>query len=95
MAEPTNIEKLLSQDIDGIYLGNLKTVDADIDIPTKGKNGSVFTWESDKDYLISPQGKVTRPHFGAGNREVKLTLTASLEGGTVTKGDTATVLEKE
>lgn len=95
MADLNNIEKLLNEDIDRIYLGNLKTVEADIEMPLQGANGSVFAWESEKPYLVSPEGKVTRPHFGAGNREVVLTLTATLDGVTKTKKYVANVLEKE
>ena len=95
MADILNFEKLLNEDIDKIYLGNLKTVEADVEMPLKGENGSVFSWESEKPYLFSPEGKVNRPHFGAGNREVKLTLTATLGDVTVTKVYVANVLEKE
>ena len=85
MAETINTEKLLDEDIDRIYLGNLKTVEADVEIPVKGANGTVYSWESSKPYLFSPEGKVNRPHFGAGNREVTLTLTATLGDVTKTK----------
>ncbi|MBR5251407.1 MAG: glycoside hydrolase family 127 protein [Oscillospiraceae bacterium] len=95
MADVLSIEKLLNEDIERIYLGNLKTVEADVEMPLQGNNGSVFSWESEKPYLFSPEGKVTRPHFGAGNREVKLTLTATLDGVTATKVYVANVLEKE
>ena len=45
MADILNFEKLLNEDIDKIYLGNLKTVEADVEMPLKGENGSVFSWE--------------------------------------------------
>ena len=93
--ENTNIKKLINEDIENIYLGNLKTVEADIKMPLQGANGSVFSWQSDKPHLFSPQGKVNRPHFSTGNREVKLTLTATLENETVTAVFIANVLEKE
>lgn len=35
---------LLNSDIDDIYLGNLGTVDADLNLPNTGKRGSAFAW---------------------------------------------------
>ena len=95
MSQSAYLEKLLNEDIENIYLGNLKTVDADIEMPQKGENGTVFFWRSNKPKLLSPEGKVCRPHFGTGNREVILTLIATLGELFVTKEYVANVLEKE
>lgn len=89
------VEKLMDIDIERIYLGNLSTVEADIFLPTIGENGTVFSWQSSHDYLLSKEGKVSRPHFGAGNRQVMLTLTATNQGVTKTKTFVANILEKE
>lgn len=90
-----SVEKLMDTDIERIYLGNLSTVEADISLPETGENGTVFSWQSSHDYILSAEGKVDRPHYGAGNRQVVLTLTATNQGVTKTKTFTANVLEKE
>lgn len=90
-----SVEKLIDMDIERIYLGNLSTVETDIFLPVRGENGTVFSWQSSNDYLLSKEGKVSRPHFGAGNRQVTLTLTATNQGITKTKPFTANILEKE
>ena len=91
----SSVEKLIDIDIERIYLGNLSTVEADIYLPMRGENGTVFNWQSSHDYLLSKEGKVSRPHFGAGNRQVILTLTATNQGITKTKTFAANILEKE
>lgn len=90
-----SVEKLMDIDIERIYLGNLSTVEADISLPVRGENRTVFSWQSSHDYLLSKEGKVSRPHFGAGNRQVTLTLTATNQGISKTKTFAATILEKE
>jgi len=60
-----------------------------------GNNGTVFTWQSSHDYLLSIEGKVSRPHYGAGNRQVILTLTATNQGIIKTKTYIANILEKD
>lgn len=90
----TQTIELLKQDVDEIYLGNLGTVDTDLKLPVQGKRGSSFQWESDEILFISHKGAVTRPTYGVGNREVKLTVTASYHDEIVTRQFTATVLEE-
>ncbi len=90
-----DIERLIDMDIERIYLGNLSTVEADLNLPLKGENGTIFSWQSSHEYLLSNDGKVNRPHFGAGNRQVTLTLTATNQGITKTKAFTVNILEKE
>ena len=41
-----DLERLIDVDIERIYLGNLSTVEADIVLPQKGENGTMFSWES-------------------------------------------------
>ncbi|MDW7669684.1 MAG: glycoside hydrolase family 127 protein [Bacillota bacterium] len=88
-------EKNLDNDIDRIYLGNLSTVETDIPLPSEGENGTTFIWHSSHEYLLSNTGKVVRPHFGAGNRQATLTLTAINQEITKTKEFTVNILEKE
>ena len=83
MTDKNMAEKLLDMDIERIYLGNLSTVEADIVLPLAGENGTVFSWQSSDERRLSNTGKVYRPPFTGGNREVTLTLTAA--NGNVTK----------
>ena len=85
---------IAKQDISDIYLGNLGTVDTDLHLPKIGKQGSQFSWQSSEILFISHKGKVTRPTYGVGNREVTLTVTAKYGEATVTHDFVATVLEE-
>ncbi len=49
----------------------------DIDLPTQGENGSVITWASSNEAVISNDGKVTRPAIGQPDAHLTLTATAS------------------
>ena len=91
----TDYEKLLNEDIERIYLGNLSTVEADIELPLIGQNGTVFKWESSDERRLSSAGKVYRPPFTGGNRKVTLTLTATNGNVTKTKQYEANILEME
>ncbi|GHP13457.1 hypothetical protein YK48G_08820 [Lentilactobacillus fungorum] len=86
--------KRLLEDIQHIYLGNLGTVDADLDLPTVGHNGSQFQWQSDEHLFMTDDGKVTRPTPGVGNRVVHLNLTASLNEEIVHQQYTVTVVQQ-
>lgn len=68
-------EQLLEEDVETLYLGNLGTVEFDLDLPARGKLGSSITWESDMPNFLAADGKVTRPAYGRGNRTVTLTAT--------------------
>lgn len=65
-------ELLLEEDIQAVYLGNLNTVEYDLKLPSKGKNGSDITWYSDNDLYLKPDGSVSRPVNGIGDRKVNL-----------------------
>lgn len=68
-----NAEQIIQQDIDKIYLGNLNTVEFDLTLPSSGVNGTEITWKSDNNNFLKPNGKVTRPFNGIGDRKVLLT----------------------
>ena len=70
----TDREIILS-DIETLYLGNLGTVEFDLDLPHTGKLGSQISWESDAPHFLDAEGHVTRPAYGRGNRIVTLTAT--------------------
>ena len=85
---------MIQKDLDDIYLGNLFTVEADLSFPAEGKNGSKFTWKSSFVYILSDEGKVTRPRTGSGNRIVTLTVTAEKDGENASRDFEVTVLER-
>ena len=85
-------KETVKADAEWIYIGNIYTIEENLTLPTVGKFGSGISWNSDKPYLISPEGKVVRPREGAGNREVKLTATVNYEGETAERVFEATVL---
>ena len=86
--------EIIEKDLEEIYIGNLNTVDVDLKLPKKGRNGSTFTWESKEILFISHEGKVTRPTHGVGNRKVVLEVCAEYEGEKAVKSFEATVLEE-
>lgn len=99
----TNIQKRDSNsfvnpaeaDIQEIYLGNLGTVDANIQLPNTGHRGSEFIWSSDDKLYLSDDGTVTRPLPGVGNRHIHLTVKAKLNKNQSSKIFDVTVLEQE
>ena len=86
-------EELLDKDIETLYLGNLGTVEFDLDLPARGELGSAITWESDMPHFLAADGTVTRPVYGRGNRTVTLTATFSHGGATKKKDYQVQVLE--
>lgn len=49
-------EMIIEEDIKKVYLGNLNTVEFDLNLPEKGENGSRITWESDNELFLRPDG---------------------------------------
>lgn len=82
-------------DADALYLGNLHTVEADLTLPTRGRNGSDIRWQSQWPHIIGADGRVDRPREGAGDREVALTAVVCFGTATVTRTFAATVLERQ
>lgn len=66
-------QETVQKDIESLYLGNLETVEFDLHLPSKGKNGSKISWQSDDPALVDHLGRVTRPAYGRGNRTATLT----------------------
>ena len=64
--------EIVNKDADAIYIGNLNTVEFDLNLPSKGKYGSAIKWKSGHDRIISDEGIITRPVYGKGNRTVPL-----------------------
>lgn len=65
-------EMIIEEDIRKVYLGNLNTVEFDLKLPLVGENGSKITWVSDNELFLRPDGSVTRPWNGIGDRKVHL-----------------------
>lgn len=89
-----NITERLKKDLEGIYIGNLNTVDSDLRFPERGGYGSAFAWETSDWRFIEADGKVHRPVNGMGDRKVVIKVTACLEGECATREFTATVLQE-
>lgn len=87
--------QIAEKDRDGLYIGNIRTVEFDLELPVKGENGSEITWETGHDRIISTEGKVTRPKYGMGNRTVPLTATIRYGEAEVKRVFEVRVLEEE
>ena len=87
-------EEIVKMDLDAIYIGNLNTVEAKLNLPETGKYGSGFVWSTGESRFIEEDGSVHRPLHGMGNRKVTLTVTASYEGCTGEREFIATVLQE-
>ncbi|MBW3087979.1 glycoside hydrolase family 127 protein [Bifidobacterium sp. 82T24] len=81
-------------DAEAISLGNLATVEFDLDLPTTGRRGSRITWRSSDDRWLDDAGRVRRPVFGRGNRKVTLTATVTNGDATATREFHVTVLQQ-
>ncbi len=88
-------EQIIKQDMEALYLGNLKTVEFDLELPTKGKYGSDIRWESGEERFLTNEGKVSRPLYGMSNREVVLTGFFSMGDAWMKKEYQVTILEQE
>lgn len=67
----TDKERLI-EDIEGVNLGNLNTVEFDLDLPHLGDNGSIISWESMDSRYLKRDGRVIQPRNGTGKRIVSL-----------------------
>lgn len=63
---------VLEDDMESINLGNLNTVEFDLDLPCFGNNGTLITWESKDTRYLKRDGKVIQPRNGTGKRVVVL-----------------------
>ena len=90
----TDREIVLSA-IDALYLGNLGTVETDLDLPDRGANGTCISWATSNPRLIDASGRVRRPAFGLGSRSVTLTATFSYGTCSETREYPAQVLEEQ
>jgi DUF1680 family protein len=87
--------EIVQNDSKVLYLGNLNTVEFDLKLPKKGQFGSDISWVSGNSKILSDEGKVTRPGFGIGNREVELEATFRYGEAEEKRIYVVTVLEEE
>lgn len=87
--------EIVQGDIDTLHLGNLKTVEFDIHLPSTGKNGTRITWKSKDDRWIDGTGKVKQPEYGKGDRVVPLTATFQYGEAQLQKVFEVTILEEK
>ncbi|MFC5404740.1 immunoglobulin-like domain-containing protein [Cohnella soli] len=66
-------------------------VTKNLTLPVTGASGTTITWSSNDSTVIAPDGKVTRPSYTAGDKEVTLTATITIGGVTETKTFTVKV----
>lgn len=85
----------VERDMDALYLGNLNTVEFDLQLPTKGRYGSDIRWESGHDRFLANDGRVSRPLHGTGNREIVLTGFFTRGKAQGSKEYLVTILEQE
>lgn len=89
----TDIERL-NEDIEAVNLGNLNTVQFDLQLPYVGEHGTIISWESKDTRYIKRDGKVKRPRNGTGKRIVTLVGTFQYKDIVKQKEFSVTVLEE-
>lgn len=87
--------QIAERDMEALYIGNLNTVEFDLQLPVKGRYGSDIRWESGHERFLDNSGKVSRPLHGMGNREVVLTGYFSYGDVCLKKQYQVTILERE
>ena len=87
--------EIIEQDIAALYLGNLKTVEFDLELPAKGANGSAISWKSSDVRYLEDTGRVHQLAYGKGKREVVLTAIFSYGSEELVREYPVTVLEKK
>jgi hypothetical protein len=81
-----------AEDAAALDLGDTSAVTADLDLPSRGANGSQITWASSDPDVIGTDGTVTRPAMDAADATVTLTATVILGSVQEQRDFTATVL---
>lgn len=87
--------QIVERDMEALYLGNLNTVEFDLELPVKGSYGSDIRWESGHERFLDTDGRVSRPPYGMGNREVTLTGFFSCGDICMEKQYQVTILEQK
>ena len=59
-------KEIIKKDMEALYLGNLNTVEFNLNLPKKGKYGSEIIWKSGHERFLDSEGNVKRPPYGDG-----------------------------
>lgn len=57
-------KEIIKKDMEALYLGNLNTVEFNLNLPKKGKYGSEIIWKSGHERFLDSEGNVKRPPYG-------------------------------
>jgi len=72
-------EKLIQLDYEALTIANANEITEKINLPLRGKYGSVIDWKSSDQNYVRNDGRVTRPPQG--EKDKKVTLTATIKNG--------------
>ena len=53
-------KEIIKKDMEALYLGNLNTVDLNLNLPKKGTHGSEINWKSGNERLWGYEGKLKK-----------------------------------
>lgn len=76
-----------------LQIHNSDDVRGNLTLPTNGENGTIISWASEQESIITTTGEVTRPANNEGDVQITLTATLTLDDQTMKKVFTANVLE--
>ena len=77
--------------LDGITLGDVSAVVANLTLPTASVNGVSISWATEDADVLTNTGEITVPDYTTGDQVVTLTLSATLNAVTLTKTFDVTV----
>ena len=81
--------------MEALYLGNLNTVEFNLNLPKKGKYGSEIHWISGHERFLDTEGNVRRPAYGTGDRIISLWAEFFYKGVSETKEYKVCILEEK
>lgn len=82
------------EDMESLNLGNLNTIEFDLELPRIGEQGSMITWISSDTRFLKRNGKVIQPRHGMGKRVVTLTAIFELGKYKMSKEYMVTIMEE-
>lgn len=83
---------VLESCLEEIYLGNLGTVETDLILPAKTKDGISINWQSSRPSILEHNGKVHRPESKDGNQTVVLKAVAGEGNAVISKEYQVTIV---
>lgn len=88
-------EEIVCLDRDSLYIGNLNTVEFDLQLPERGDYGSEICWRSEHEVFLGNDGRVKRPAYGTGDRIILLHAGFRYGKATAEKTFEVHILEEE